>query len=76
MTTTAIATEVGVLLVPTTTATDYADAYRAARVAVHTAATFTEGDKAAARADHIDRLATRAGITLDLITLDTEAREA
>jgi hypothetical protein len=63
------------VIYPTTTAADFAAAYVAARKASRVeGATMADRDAAWANAEMIETLAARAGVILDTITLDEQAR--
>lgn len=53
---------------------NYVDEYRQARRAKHAASTMQEEEAAEKLARKIGRAATRAGVELDCITLDEQAR--
>lgn len=56
---------------PSARTADYAHAYRGARIAYHRYG----NDRDAKRSERVDEWAEQAGIHLDLVTLDCEARQ-
>jgi len=64
------------VIYPTTTAADFAAAYVAAREASRIeGATLTQREAAWSKAELIESLAAKAGVVLDTITLDEQARQ-
>jgi hypothetical protein len=65
------------VIYPTTTEADFTAAYVAARTASRVeGATLTQREAAWAKAELIESLAAKAGVVLDTITLDENARLA